>query len=179
METRIALCGPPGSGKTSIAREFGSLVISFADALRLEVATGFGGSGRDIDHHAAAMTDPKLKDRYRPLLQAWGALRRQQDPDYWLKQVEDLLEQRGMDKQIIVVDDCRYDNEYAMLKRRGFLFVLLEAGQTTRIQSVTAQAHASEQEWPKFAFDLTLPYKEGPSNQARELARALVAADLL
>ena len=179
METRIALCGPPGSGKSTIAREFGNTVISFADALRLEVATALGGSGRDIDHHAAAMVDSKLKDRYRPILQAWGTFRRQLDPEYWLRPVEDLLGQRGMNKQIIVVDDCRYDNEYAMLRRLGFLFVRLEEGATTRKQVESVLRHASELEWPKFNFDLLLPYKEGPSIQARALARGLADAGLL
>ena len=169
--TGIALVGQPGSGKSSIADALVRLVggerLSFAGALKDEVAEALGYAGMLYDFHRARMNDPATKDEYRSVLQAWGSFRRAQDEDYWVRIVTAGIKP----DQFYVVDDCRYFNEEATLRRYGFKFVLLEPGETTRPLTGEQAEHASEKDWPEFKVDLLLGYERGPEAQAERIAR--------
>ena len=53
---------------------------------------------------------------YRQILQLWGTeYRRRQDPDYWVKRLEEKLQ--GLKK--VVIDDVRFPNEVEMIHRLG------------------------------------------------------------
>lgn len=175
---RIALIGNPGSGKSSIAKELcrltGARPLSFAEYLRHELATALGQDYAirgtlPPSEHGKRMTDPATKDAYRPLLQAWGAFRRQEQPDYWLRRVEDrIFNGRGY-----VIDDARYDNEHAALARLGFKFVALDGGAYMRPLRGTEAEHESERNWPQWDPYLYLSYREGVSHQAYRIILAL------
>lgn len=186
MSENIALIGAPGSGKSSIAKEYALLVggakMSFADGLREEVAYALAAAdalqniSRDafaarqlVRHYMALMTNVDTKDTYRSLLQFWGTeFRRGVDDDYWVKRFTRRAERRGT---AIAVDDCRFPNEYAALKKLGFKFVLLEPGDTTRELTAVQAKHESEKYWPKFKVDMKLPYKKGPRAQAMAIVK--------
>lgn len=171
----IALVGPPGSGKTTIADELSKLLgwerRSFATALKDELADALDTTTpaeyrvyhRD---YRDGMTYLDQKENYRPLLQAWGVFRRGMDPDYWVKHLLRSVD----DDQPFIVDDCRFPNEYDMLVDRGFAFVRLAPGETVRELTLVAAGHESEIHWPKFNVDLELSYEAGPGNQALRIA---------
>lgn len=187
---RLALLGEPGSGKTTIADawvvlrekidEHTARRVSFAAALRWEVARALAPTlpAGTTDGEAWLLKqfgDPQTKDRWRRLLQAWGTdYRRTDDPEYWLRQTEEVI-QRFEDigdpglMRSIVVDDCRFPNEYDMLARRGFTFVRLEAGETTRPLTEEEAAHDSEQYWQEWPAAIELPYVRGPKAQAERI----------
>jgi DNA polymerase III delta prime subunit len=120
----IAFYGPPGSGKTTacayLARTRGAVEINFADALREELAwalvtTSGLPPARWADNHfltVAEMKDPATKTPFIPLLQAWGAFRRGQNPHYWVIQwLQGVRAAREMGSESVVCGDLRYDNE--------------------------------------------------------------------
>ena len=197
---RLALIGAPGSGKTTIAVEWAKLReridqhtswrLSFASALRAEVlqalasvpASDVRAGWRQGTPSAAALnllTDPATKARFRPLLQWWGTeYRRRDNPNYWVDAVEAQIERyeslgdHGLVRSI-VVDDCRFPNEYEMLKRRGFTFVGLSAGDTVTKLTDEMAAHESEQHWSTWEPDYVLSFVSGPAKQAKRLITLL------
>lgn len=176
----FALIGAPGSGKSSIADALG-VRMSFADGVRREVAAVLLPVVRlasqfpddvSFDGILESMTRPNEKDSFRPLLQVWGTdFRRAQDPDYWCRALEARI-RRSMaedSSRRLVIDDCRFPNEYNLLKSFGFKFVGLESGANTRPLSGAQLAHESERYWPRFSVDLVLDYKPGPEVQAQRI----------
>lgn len=182
--TRIALIGAPGTGKTTVGKawldlhrvnadDFRPKIYSFANAVKWELAQMLGALSYDEPLVMfKPQVDPATKDQFRSLQQALGSFRRADDPDYWLKislvAIDADSRQDLRDKQTtyMVVDDCRFPNEEMALRERGFVFVLLQPGATTRTLSPEQAAHESEQYWPKWHADIVLPYRDGPKTQA-------------
>lgn len=161
----IALCGQPGSGKSAIAAALVEMCngerLSFAAALKDELSDMLGG----YDRYRREMDNVRSKDKYRPLLQALGAFRRDDDKNYWVRAAL-----AGVTPNMFyAVDDCRYDNEYEALRNLDFVFVYLEPGPTTRPLSGEQANHPSELEWPHFNFDVHLEWEKGPEHQATRL----------
>ncbi len=192
---KLALCGSVGAGKTTISNAVCAIKagkrLSFADSLRSELAQAIShvdsmrlvpyGGGFESDmrmHIYEAMTDVSTKEEYRSLLQAWGEYRRNQDVDYWVNAFSSRLDAINLlgNAGAVCVDDCRYPNEYSLLKRRGFVFVLLEDNENVRELTSTQQAHSSEEHFSDFEYDIMLPYQRGPIAQAHILLEQLSAA---
>lgn len=183
----FALIGAPGSGKSSIADALG-VRMSFADGVRREVADYLlpiicmvtDGAISDEYDVLTYMTDPGTKDAFRPLLQTWGTeFRRTQDPDYWCRALEQRIVRSMSEDQsrTLVVDDCRFPNEYEMLRRKGFKFIRLESGAYTRPLTGEQLLHASEQHWPQFPVDLVLDFQPGADTQAQRILDAFEGKD--
>ena len=178
----IALIGEPGSGKSAIAAELAELLeweeLSFAGQLKSDVAMMLAHQAFsfDIDSrysewfcHLEAMAAPATKDKYRPLLQAYGSYRRAEHEDYWLERALRAMSPNSK----YVIDDCRYMNEYEALRARNFQFVYLQPGPTTRGMTDEQAAHESEQDWRKFMVVIDLTYEAGPKHQAERIIHML------
>ena len=156
--------------------------MSFADGVRQEVAQALFrvvNLYSEFQYYPAdlvdEMVDPSVKDVFRPLLQVWGTdFRRAQDPDYWVRALEARIDRSFAEDRTrtLVVDDARFPNEFELLRSRGFKFVRLESGASTRPLTGAQLAHESERHWPTEPVDLVLPYTPGPAAQATRILRA-------
>lgn len=123
-KTIIAFAGPKGVGKTSLSLMIKGIlgqgqILSFADPIKDMVEKM--GIARSI------INDPKLKNEKldwldkspREILQTlgtdWG--REMIDQDIWIKIAENSIKQS--DSDLIMFDDCRFQNEVDMIKRNG------------------------------------------------------------
>lgn len=128
----IALTGAKGVGKTSIAKEIESrawqnrCILSFADPLRRMLAQLIPMS---------LMTDPTQKEQPlefmggkspRQLLQSlgtgWG--RDMVSATIWIDAMRRLISEQSSD--VIIIDDCRFENEAQMVREMGGTVIGLE-----------------------------------------------------
>lgn len=128
---RIGIVGKMASGKSTLAKciceqwvaagheEEELRTMAFADEVKRLASTLFGMTTKD-----------------RPLLQQIGTKMREIDPDVWasclLRKVE-AQPARG-----VVVDDVRYANEAAALRRSGFTLVRIEVDGATQLRRLQA-----------------------------------------
>lgn len=94
--------------------------------------------------------DPSAPRSPRWHIQQYGTMRRNEDPDYWVKvvadQIEDFISQtESFRKEFIVVTDVRMPNELEMVKRLG--------GETFKIQRTW---HDALDDVPKHSSDTAL-----------------------
>jgi len=131
-KTIIALTGPKGVGKTSIAREIESrhwtdrCILSFAEPLRRMMAQLIP---------MPLMTDPKKKEEPlewlggkspRQLLQSlgtdWG--REMISETIWIDAMRRMIADQTFGT--IIIDDCRFENEAQMVREMGGIVIGLE-----------------------------------------------------
>lgn len=153
----IGLAGPSKSGKTTLAAElkrYGFTRVAFADALRYEVFEAFcHNQPREVQEEVTKLlydrTNPD-KERIRPLLQAWGQLRRDlAGENYWVLRLDESIQHLPL----VVIDDVRYPNEaeYVRTDLKGIVVTLLPE------KEPSAGAHPSETEYTRIRADLELP----------------------
>lgn len=177
--TNVALIGPIGAGKTTIAQMLVAhhdyTRLSFAAPLKRFASWAYGEIDKDAIYR---IRDPYFDDARlgelgirsmtgRELLQLLGTeMVRQFDPDFWVRCLErELADTKGP----IVVDDCRFENEYAMLRRHGFKFVRL----TGRGTSPTQRSHRSELVQSGFVVDAGV--SNAPGRRVEDVAREIAA----
>lgn len=151
MEPNVAIVGPARSGKDSMAamlREFfGYERASFADRLKEEVSRMLRREGIPADIEGR-------KELYRPLLQAYGMLRRNIDPEYWVRPVIESIYNFNKFGIPVVVTDARFANEIVWLEELKFKFVELRMSDD-HVREMLARyggdpsilVHPSETEW--------------------------------
>lgn len=162
----IALIGPQGSGKTTVARALaahGYQHLSFAGLLRAIATLAYGPVDKAATYTVRrGGADVALTGRR--LLQELGTdtIRQTMDEDFWLR----ALLRRLRPGRAYVVDDCRFPNEETALRDRGFLFVRLHG------RAAPDQAdHESERHWPTFTYDASVDSVYGtPAEVARRVA---------
>jgi hypothetical protein len=164
----VGLTGRAGSGKDFTFKYLEGLGYSvtryaWADALRYEIEETIS----DGMYMPALWTKP-YPDEVRRLLQWWGTdLRRKQDPDYWVKKMQNDLEpyRRGgpFEPHLAVVTDCRFLNEVEALRDLGGVIVRVWAAEKDRLERLGAlpPSHASEVSLDNLVPDITLISRNG------------------
>lgn len=137
---QICLIGGAGAGKSTVAKflaeEFGYYRIGFAGIAE----NPHKGSPRDIV--TRIWGDKAVNDREKLIGLAQAG--RRLDEDVWLKA---LLREFAWTEGPIVVDDCRFPNEFWGLKGIGFVTVRVVAPYTTRIARLKANGKWLDEEY--------------------------------
>jgi hypothetical protein len=124
----IAFAGLAQSGKTTAANFIpGVKILSFADPVKQIALSSFNWDG--------------IKDeKGRRLLQVIGTeCGREYDKDIWVKKMREQIKIYAPIYNVIAIDDCRFDNEPALVKELGgIVFEILRPG-------CVPDGHASEQ----------------------------------
>lgn len=152
----LALCGPIGSGKSAAAqalRKRGWRLHKFAGPLKA-MLRGYYRSQRLTYQEIEARIEGDLKETPDPLLGGqtprlamqtlgteWG--REIIAPDFWIEALRGPVEADLAQGLKVVIDDCRFPNEAALVRALGGEVVMLLRG------SGPAGSHASE----AFAFE--------------------------
>ena len=110
---RIGVVGKMCSGKTTLSNHI-KAYLSEKYNIEMKSLT-FAGKVYDIAYDLFDMSREK-KDR--KLLQQIGSMMRQIDKDIWIKYV--MKQAKGKD---VMVEDCRYRNEFEALCEDGFLMI--------------------------------------------------------
>jgi len=135
MTTILGISGKIGTGKTTVANMLklsgaADAVRSFGDELKREASERFNfplewcytpeGKDTEILHHELPANGHMT---VRKILQWWGDVRRRQDPDYWVKRLQEwMLANRP---SVLVIGDVRFREEAAWIVRHsGKLFRL-------------------------------------------------------
>ena len=163
MTNKIAFCGPIYSGKTRTAVELrnqiGGTKLAFGDLVKQELSYAVGKDSIECAQIYKEMQTPELKYKWRSGLQVWGTdIRRNLfGKNYWVDKLEETIDHNLnlFPNVCLMVDDCRFQNEYDMLKNKEFVFIkcLPKQGNT----ELTA-LHESEQHWQGFSCDIILPW---------------------
>ena len=130
-----------GVGKTTLATKLvGFTLWSFSATLKAEVAGALGLSLLEL-------AETKGSPATRKLLQAWGAIRRAQDPLYFIRPVHAAITASTATHHVI--DDVRFPNELASLATLGTLTTI----RVTRLNPPINPAGEDESEvaldlWP-------------------------------
>lgn len=129
-----------------------------------------------------ARRDHGMTEKDAPLLQRIGTMRREQDPEYWVKKV---FEKIAHDlPQIAIVTDLRYQNEAAAVKVHGGYRIKVERlnqDGTKYVSDDRPANHPSETDLDGFNFDYQIIAKTGQTawveQQAITLANYLQALE--
>jgi len=110
-----------GSGKSAVANvlcdSYGYRAEHFAQSLK-DVARHIWGEGAEVN---------------RDYLQRLGVLVRTIDEAAWVNILVRRLEELESEGTPVVIDDCRFPNEYEALAKRGFMFVEVSAQESRRV----------------------------------------------
>lgn len=163
----IMLTGKLKSGKTTLAEELTHLLDIPRDSFARPLKAGLKAMGVIVDG----------PDKDRHALQYFGAdYFRKKDPDWWVKPMA--TNHLDMHNTGLVIDDCRFPNEYQWGKDNGFLMVRLKIRSLTQIKrgaDYSQLNHISEialDPVPDSAFDLVLDEYTGVSDRAAVIMAA-------
>lgn len=145
----VAFYGEPGAGKSTardyVLATFGASFVPFAGPLRQEIVRALCGCMNAGCSEEVRMLkqsyDPETKAAYIPLLQAWGAFRRHQHPDYWVEKACSAIYIAA--NPFVVNDDLRYNNERKMLVEIDVVPIWIDGP----IRSKKPMDHESERDW--------------------------------
>ena len=162
---KIAFAGKKESGKTTLARycdeEHELDPLSFADSLKMQLTE----IGIDPDR-LYTKRDPNS----RKLMQAYGAAMRDQDEDYWLNILMDIIDSDLSDGVGYTIDDLRHVNEAVELKKRGFTLVkVIREGFDHEPDD-----HVSENDLMYWVFDYVIRAKNGDTDSMFKQVDAII-----
>lgn len=137
----IGFAGSMGSGKTTMARALlfyidGARRVSFAAPLKQALETlGFPEPPAEMKNRPYPGETYSWRTLAQRLGTEWG---RAIDPDIWVKVLEKQVDL--LPCPVVVCDDVRFENEAAMIRKRGVLIHLRRPGYIT----ADTFSHASE-----------------------------------
>ncbi len=149
----ITIAGQARVGKTTLAK----IIAERAFDLGLTpVLLSFAGPLKRMAEEKGYSKEDNPKE-YRQFCQQYGASKREEDPEYWVKLFEkELLEIREAERQdlaenkkywerCIVVDDCRYPNEVELSMKYKATLIFLSFGKRDIVDPEASwRAHHSE-----------------------------------
>ena len=116
----IGLCGYARSGKDSVADCMkGFKKLAFATALKREVQRMLDVSSEK----GGSVVDDKDKAKYRPMLVAWGQIKRSIKPDYWIRKLATTYNR--ICAEDIVITDVRYKNEIDWIHQMNGIVIMI------------------------------------------------------
>lgn len=122
---RLAICGPKGSGKTTIARymaeEHGWLHIDYTGLLKSWLVEAVNDCREQRDFTLEELVESK--EKYRHLLQQWGEL---VGFDNGNGVEESLIPMLNEPKRHIIFDNVRFQAQFDILDDYGFVLGRLE-----------------------------------------------------
>jgi hypothetical protein len=177
----IAIQGFIGSGKDTLANLIlnnneNSIKLSFASSLKDCISVVFNWNREMLEGDTKESREwrekidewwskrlniPHLTPRW--VLQNWGTevLRGHFHPDIWIASLENKI-QNMKDINMIIITDCRFENEIECLKKLGAFFIRIKRGPEPEWleyylnYDVKPNVHISEYSWIKNDFDITI-----------------------
>lgn len=139
----IGLTGKAGSGKDTVAKiledNWYYKRFAFADALKVE----YGRAKYGLDERCSdeVVIDFVNQIKERDELIEWGTNRRKEDPEYWIKRVDESIktyfnecQERWIVPRGIVITDIRHQNELDYCLQNDFIIVKVQADDDVRIE---------------------------------------------
>ncbi len=183
LTTVIALCGPAGSGKSTVAdylvTKYGASRYGFATPLKEMVSRALGFTREQMygTQEQKEAVDPRYGHSPRWFLQRIGTegCRQTFGEDFWTSQCLDAIVRQN--QAVTVIEDMRFVDEAdaVLLDSRinGFVWRLHPVGDAeSAVRTAGAGVHASEQEWREVQASLEL----APSERGLKHLYALVDA---
>lgn len=145
----ILISGRAGVGKTTLAKLIAERVFDLGFIPKL---VSFAGSLKNMAKEKGYDKE-EHPEKYRKFCQEYGAMMREEDPDYWVKmfskglrketeeELKDVAAKKKYWERCIIVDDCRYMNEIAVGMEYKATIIFLTYG-NRRINNV-------DDEWRK------------------------------
>lgn len=167
----------PQSGKSTIGeilKDQGYKTVSFAKPLKdmtVVFLMGFGYSKGDAEriikdkNYVVGEVDLRIRDIMQRLGTEWG--RGRIHKDVWIR----MWEARQRLFPFVVVDDMRFPNEYAMVKKYGGLMIRVQRDEAMQVNT---ENHASEGALDTFEFD-HLIYNNGTIEELCDKISAVIA----
>ncbi len=174
----IGLSGIQGAGKDTVGEilisEYGFVKLSFASALKDAVSVLFGWP-RDLlegateesrvwretvnEYWAEKTNMPDFTPRKALQYIGTDLLRNHLCKDIWACIIESkIIQMTKSDPKInIVITDCRFTNEFAILKKFDSAQIVKVERESLIQSNNKTQTHSSEIEWKDYTFDVILP----------------------
>ena len=182
MPDIIALCGPQQVGKTTAAQSmvdhFQFTRVAFADPLYDMVAALMRLPVHKVrqlpkNEPMDVFEGRTLRHALQTLGTEWG--RNLVGSDIWVNAAIRRAASLNLQGIRVVIDDCRFINEYEALRTAGAKIVLL---QRDELPEQINTAHGSEVEWPNFPhFDVVVKNPpDGAPHWATTASRAILGA---
>ena len=182
MPDIIALCGPQQVGKTTAAQslvdQFLFARVAFADPLYDMVAALLRMPAHKVrqlpkNEPMEALEGRTLRFALQQLGTEWG--RNTMGTGIWVNSAVRRAQFLNLREVGVVIDDCRFLNEYNALRAIGAKMVLL---QRDDLPEQINTSHGSEVEWPNFPhFDAVVRNPaDGASHWATTAGRTILKA---
>lgn len=187
MTTLIALCGPAGSGKSTVAtylvEKYGAKRYGFATPLKEMVKKALMFTDEQVygTQEQKEAVDPRYGHSPRWFLQRIGTegCRAVFGVDFWTNQTIDIIERES--PYLAVIDDMRFENEaQAVSAFGGHVWRLWPVTDSIALErAAAAGSHASEEQWKQLTADLEIqPQKRGIDELLKSVDCAMALLDI-
>lgn len=183
----VALCGPAGSGKTTVANHlietYGARRYGFATPLKEMVKKALAFTDEQVygTQEQKEAIDPRYGHSPRWFLQRIGTegCRAVFGEDFWTSQAIDVIKRQA--PVLAVIDDMRFENEAQAVRAvGGNVWRLWPVADSIALERASAAgSHASEEQWKQLTADLEIqPQQRGVVELLKSVDCAMMLLDL-